>query len=413
MMVRRIYMILFLILALVGNAAAQSVDPPVSKIEAIVELPKEKPYVGEPLRLILRSAIHAQVASERIYQPELTDFDWQQFGVDTFSNEFIDGFWMPVLTRVLMIYPLRPGQLTINSFKRHITYYAFDGARTEIELVSKPISIDVISREVIADQGNFWIPAKSLRISDQWEPEPDKIRFGETAKRILTVEAEGLTADRLPNLPNFRAPGIITFAGPIERQTIITDQGPVGRARYQWHVRPVAMTAATAPSIRLKWFDISARVMREAVAPERQVAFSQNKKVEQRSKSDLITILFSSSSLYAYLLAFAFSCAIWVMINKSNSFKTHGWRYLMQKAQLFLLLLIKALQNKTDDFYYILMKLRALDKPFHHRILAQCNLTQELTKLEHSLFGPSNQRESYSLAPLAFKLISTAVIYKR
>ena len=101
------------------------------------------------------------------------------------------------------------------------------------------------------------------------------------------------------------------------------------------------------------------------------------------------------------------------MINKSNSFKTHGWRYLMQKAQLFSLLLIKALQNKTDDFYFILMKLRALDKPFHYRILAQCNLTQELTKLEHSLFGPSNQRESYSLAPLAFKLISTAVIYKR
>jgi len=133
----------------------------VSKIEAIVELPKEKPYVGEPLRLILRSAIHAQVASERINQPELTDFDWQQFGVDTFSTEFIDGFWMPVVTRVLMIYPLRAGQLTINSFRRHITYYSTDGARIETELISKPISIEVASRDFNLDQGNSWLPAKS------------------------------------------------------------------------------------------------------------------------------------------------------------------------------------------------------------------------------------------------------------
>ena len=113
MISRLIFTVLILFLMLISNTFAQSTEEPVARIEAIVELPKENPYVGEPLRLVLRSAIHAQVASERIYQPELTDFDWQQFGIDTFSNEFIDGFWMPVVSRVLMIYPLRTGRLKI------------------------------------------------------------------------------------------------------------------------------------------------------------------------------------------------------------------------------------------------------------------------------------------------------------
>ncbi len=252
---------------------AQEEDAPVGRVEVRVELPVQTPYVGEPLRLVLRSAIRGRILLDHIIQPSLVDFDWQQFGVDSSSEEMIDGFWTPVVERVLMIYPLRAGRLTIPSFTRRIAYRIDESGRVETEFVSAPFEIEARARDGLVPPGESFLPARSLRITDSWEPEPDKIPFGETARRMVTVEAEGITADRLPPLPNFRAPGIITFAAPVERRTIVTDQGPIARAVYRWSVRPVSSIAAFAPPIRISWFDVVTRRMRESAAPERRVAF--------------------------------------------------------------------------------------------------------------------------------------------
>ena len=407
MTTRLIYIVSILFLVFFSKCEAQSIDAPVSKIEAIVELPKEKPFVGEPLRLILRSAIHAQVASERINQPELTDFDWQQFGVDTFSTEFIDGFWMPVVTRVLMIYPLRAGQLTINSFRRHITYYSTDGARIETELISKPISIDVASRDFNFDQGNSWLPAKSLHVIDKWEPEPDKIHYGETAKRILTIEAEGLTADRLPNLPPFRAPGIITFARPVERQTIITDQGPIGKAVYQWNVRPVSITPASAPAITLKWFDVSKRSMQETIVPERSLAYIQNSSFKETKDFNSFSTLYTTEAATEFILSFIITGSLAFLIYSSKSLKNLGWRNSTERLRLLIILLSKAVKNQQEDFYVTIMKLAALDKSVHTSILQHKDIKQEIIKIEEAQFGFRKKHQTPKLRSLTFKLIRT------
>ena len=407
MISRLIITVLILFLMLISNTFAQSTEEPVARIEAIVELPKENPYVGEPLRLVLRSAIHAQVASERIYQPELTDFDWQQFGIDTFSNEFIDGFWMPVVSRVLMIYPLRTGRLTVNSFRRHITYYRADGSRAETELISKPISIDVASRPPNFNEGSFWLPAQSLHISDKWEPDPDKINYGETAKRILTIEAEGLTADRLPNLPIFRAPGIITFARPVERQTIITDHGPVGKVTYQWNVRPVSIVPTSAPAIKLKWFDISKRVIRETIIPERRVAYIQNNSLKKEQANKLNFTLYSWQSVIEFTSSFIATCSLIFLVYTSNSFKNIGWRISIKKFILLIKLSIKAARNQKKEFYSILTKFISLDKSFSERASRDKSINQELRHIEDSLFGFKNNYQNPRLMLLTFKLIKT------
>lgn len=407
MTTRLIFIVSIFFIMLISNTFAQSMEEPVARIEAIVELPKENPYVGEPLRLVLRSAIHAQVASERIFQPELTDFDWQQFGIDTFSNEFIDGFWMPVVSRVLMIYPLRTGRLTVNSFRRHITYYKADGSRAETELISKPISIDVASRPPNFNEGSFWLPAQSLHISDKWDPDPDKINYGETAKRILTIEAEGLTADRLPNLPIFRAPGIITFARPVERQTIITDHGPVGKVIYQWNVRPVSIAPTSAPAIKLKWFDISKRVIREIVIPERRVAYIQNNSLKKEQENKLNFTFYSWQSAIEFTLSFIATCSLVFLIYTSNSFKNHRWRISIKKFILLIKLLIKAARNQKKEFYSILTKFISLDKSFSERTSRDKSINQELRHIEDSLFGLNQNYQNPRLMLLTFKLIKT------
>lgn len=399
-----LYLVIGLFFALASRVHAEINDIPFSKIESMVELHGEAPYVGEPVRLVLRSAIHAQVANDRIIQPELTDFDWQQFGVDTTNKEFIDGFWMPVLTRVLMIYPLRSGRLTISSFKRHITYFDSNGERREIEISSEPLTIDVQSRDAIIGQDNYWIPAKNFRILDQWDPEPDNIRFEETAQRTITIEAEGLTADRLPNLPSFRSPGIITFAGPVKRETVITDQGPIGRIVYRWRIRPVSQSVATAPPVKFRWFDVNRRQMREAVIPERRVAFASS--LHEKKSRPLIKLsdFLSFKSIIGFLLAFTMtSAASFLFLTLQLNNAAHRQR-LISSLGLFLYLLMSAWKDDAVQFYSIMKKLQKTDPDVWRIIETNDEFSSFFDMLEGKIFGNRPDYNSIGLTSHAIEI---------
>ncbi|WP_442755846.1 BatD family protein [Methylocystis sp. JAN1] len=382
-----------------GRAAGRAEDAPVGRFEAFVESPKETPYVGEPLRLVLRAAIRARVASERIEQPALTDFDWRQFGVDASSEALIDGFWTPVHTRTLMIYPLRAGRLTIEPFKWRVAYVAGDGGRAETEAVSQPFAIDVRTRDGLGDSGDFWLPATALRLADRWEPEPDKIPFGETAQRVVTVEADGLTADRLPTLPRFRAPGLVTFSGPVERQTIVTDQGPVARAVYRWNVRPLAPSGAVAPAIRLRWFDVSARTMREAAAPERRVAFID---APESTEAGEFHNFFAPRPLLAALLGFVSTGAAAYLVASSKAARG-SWRLVAKRRRLLGALDAAARNGDAAAFRRTLDELSATDPDRWRQIAAGDDLAPALARIDAAIFA-REPPTAPALAPLARRI---------
>lgn len=402
MLRRGLLLLASLPLAVSAPVQARADEAPTGRLEAFVELPNETPYVGEPLRLVLRSAIRARVASDRIEQPALTDFDWRQFGVDASSEALIDGFWTPVHTRTLMIYPLRAGRLTIEPFKWRVVYMTGDGERAEIDFVSAPLTIETRAAPGADETGDFWLPAKGLRLADHWEPEPDRIPPGATARRILTVEADGVTADRLPPPPRFRAPGLITFPGPVERQTIVTDRGPVARAVYQWNVRPVSTVAANAPAIRLRWFDVSARAMREAMAPERRVAFIGGE--APMPMTDTAVGYFSLRPLIAALLGFVSSgAAAYFVASRPNRYG--GWRSLTTRWRLLLALRAAARRDDAVAFRLILTRLAEAEPQRWLRVAARSDVAPALEALDAALYSKEPPPFA-ALAPLAHKISS-------
>ncbi|WP_051949591.1 BatD family protein [Methylosinus sp. PW1] len=397
-MSRRLALLLLFLLQPLAQALAQE-EPPFGRVELRVEAPSETPYVGEPLRLVIRSAIRGRVLLDHIIQPSLLDFDWQQFGVDSSSEEMIDGFWTPVVERVLMIYPLRAGRLTIPPFKRRIAYRIDESGRVEAEFVSAPLQIEARARDGLVPPGESFLPARSLRITDVWDIEPDKIPFGETARRTVTVEAEGVTADRLPPLPNFRAPGIITFAAPVERQTIVTDQGPVAHAVYRWNVRPVSAVSAYAPAIRIAWFDVATRRMREAVAPERRIAFGDAPREHAAARLRESPGLAAPQPIIAALASFVASAALVCLIAAMRG------RIGARRPAAFAALKRAARAADAIAFRHAAGRLAEADRKAWARIAAREDIGAQLAALDASLYGREPQAAP-ALAPLARAIVA-------
>ena len=251
-----------------AQAQAQMLDSAViGRAEIVADVPPGGPIEGEMVLLHLRAIRKGRITLEELRQPALTNLSWTQLGRDsTFESQF-QGFTVPGVARDLAVFPQRPGPLTIDPFVLHMTALDAGGERVEVDLASEPVTLDIVPIPKEARQ-THWLPASEVTLSDSWDKPADELRQGDVAHRVLRIEARGLTADRLPPPPLMRAPGIIAYAYPVERTTEITPQGPIGRARYQWDVKPVSQDAANLPAIEIPWFDTRARQMRTAsVAP--------------------------------------------------------------------------------------------------------------------------------------------------
>ncbi len=384
-----------------ANARAEppAIDPSIGRVEAFIELPTETPYVGEPILVRVRSSVRGHVARDDMRQPALTDFDWQQFGIDVETDDMVNGFRVPVFERVIAVYPRKPGRLTIGPFVRHVTLVTADNDRVEADFASEPVTVEARAHDGLGRAGDWWLPARSVKITNSWEPSPDKLGFDDTARRTLTLEASGVTADRLPPPPPVRTEGVIAFVGPVERETIVTDDGPTARAIYRWDVRPASLAPAMTPAIHIPWFDISSRQMRDAVAPSRRVSFLGSSGDARPAPAVTETpSLFSTRPLAAGAASFLWTMAVAFLLASSRKLRLGARNAARRKALAYLRRAARG--DDLASFRAALANLSRVAPDHWARVAGDTNIAADLASIDAHMFAAS-AHPSPRLTPLA------------
>ncbi|WP_082504109.1 BatD family protein [Methylobacterium sp. Leaf117] len=233
------------------------------------------PFSREMVLLRIHGVYRQAILLEEVIQPSLANFSWTQLGRDAWSKTRLpDGQVAIAFDRVVAIFPHHPGDFTIDPFIHRLTVNE-GGKRVVVDVPSAPVNLPVATwtKPVGGPDAKepWWLPAKDVTITDSWSPDPETVKLGETTRRIVTLEAQGLVAEGLPPRPVMRTRGILTFAGPVTRETLITPSGPVARATYQWDVRPAIDEVIPLDAIVIPWFDTVSRTLREAEIPARQI----------------------------------------------------------------------------------------------------------------------------------------------
>ncbi|WP_238230676.1 hypothetical protein [Methylobacterium thuringiense] len=233
------------------------------------------PYAREMVLLKLRGVYRTQILLEEVRQPALTNFSWTQLGRDTWGRTRMpDGQMALLFERTIAIFPQHTGTFAIEPFTHKLTIND-NGERRTIDVRSEAIPFPVATWT--GESGGpdapepWWLPARDVAITDSWDPDPETVNQGDTTRRIVTLEAQGMLAEGLPPRPVMRTRGIVTFAGPVKRETIITPTGPVARATYQWDLKKGVAEVIALDGIEIPWFDTVSRTMRVAEIPARQI----------------------------------------------------------------------------------------------------------------------------------------------
>ena len=233
------------------------------------------PYAREMVLLRIHGVYRQPILLEEVIQPSLANFTWTQLGRDHWSKtQLPDGQSAVAFDRTVAVFPHHAGDFILEPFVHRLTVNDV-GTRRTVDVRSAPVPLNVAPWTAPTGGPDaaepWWLPSRDVIVTDSWSRDPETVKLGETVRRTVTLEAQGVLAEGLPPRPVMRTRGIITFAGPVARETTVTPAGPVAKATYVWDVKPGVPEVIPLDAIMIPWFDTVSRTMREAEIPARQI----------------------------------------------------------------------------------------------------------------------------------------------
>jgi len=119
--------------------------------------------------------------------------------------------------------------------------------------------------------GADWLPAQSLVLTEDWQPEAKVVHVGEPLTRSLTLHAVGVTGEQLPDLEPGRVDGLKVYPDRANADTQDLDQGVEGEKTENIAYVPTRPGSFVLPRLSLHWWDTRSDRERVAELPERTV----------------------------------------------------------------------------------------------------------------------------------------------
>ena len=145
-----------------------------------------------------------QTRQPRLYEPEIKGIDTlvEIVGDDRNYESVINGKTYEVTERVYALFPQESGVLTIAPIRfeaRILKDGSITGRRT-YQSLELTINILPIPAPPNAYPNANWLPAKSVKLTQEWSRDMQNLRSGEPITRKLTITAIGQLSTQLPSI---------------------------------------------------------------------------------------------------------------------------------------------------------------------------------------------------------------------
>jgi len=223
--------------------------------------------------------------------PDLPNAIVERLGEDTTSEVMRDGRRYRVVERKYAVFPQTSGAFKIppaefsgktvarggspfdSFFNRRFGADPFDqvfSAGKTVRARSQEIVVDVTPQPKVA-LGRWWLPAKNIKLSDEWAPSPPQFRVGEPVTRTLVLEAEGLTAQQLPDVGQADIAGVKLYPDQPTKETTARPNGVIGKKTVKIALIATRPGKLQLPPVEVTWWDTQRHMLQVATLAARAV----------------------------------------------------------------------------------------------------------------------------------------------
>lgn len=121
-----------------------------------------------------------------------------------------------------------------------------------------------------------WLPARSLSLSESWNPEPEHTQVGDSLTRSLTLKVEGLAASQLPALPATDVNGLRRYPDQPVLSNQSSDRGLIGSREEREALVPSRSGAIDLPTVDVVWWNTFEDHLEHSSLPARTLQVANN-----------------------------------------------------------------------------------------------------------------------------------------
>ena len=245
-----------------------------------VEATPESAYVQAEVVYTVKLYRSVATSNETLSEPALKQGSAivEQLDADRSYDIFVQGRRYAVFERSYGIYPQVSGNLLIPPvrFQAQLSSTSifsldpFGGGTKTVVRQSDPVELQV-EPVPAAYQGEHWLPATEVKITEEWSKNPLELVPNEPVTRTLTLAAQGLTSSQLPEINELLPGDFKQYPDmPVLENTKSAD-GITAARQQKSAIIPAQAGEYTLPDISLPWWNTDTQTLEYAVLPERRV----------------------------------------------------------------------------------------------------------------------------------------------
>ena len=254
-----------------------------------IEASLDQPNVYVQAQAILTLRVYHSVAlydDSNLTPLHLQDAIVEQLGESRTYEKLINGVRHGVIEVRYGIYPQHSGELQIPALTFSATQVDNQPGNTSTPSAPKPgkmvhVTSTEIPLQVKPKPEDYpataaWLPARSLSLSETWNPEPDHSKVGDSLTRTLTLKAEGLSSAQLPPLPATDVNGLRRYPDLPQLSNQVTDNGLIGSREEREALVPTRVGQVELPAVELVWWNTHEDRLERSYLPARTLQVAAN-----------------------------------------------------------------------------------------------------------------------------------------
>ncbi|MDD1007019.1 BatD family protein [Pseudomonas shahriarae] len=217
---------------------------------------------------------------------QIADARVEQLGETRTYEKDINGVRHGVIEMRYAIYPQHSGLLTIAPQTFSATLVETQPAQDSTAQGPKPgklmrvssaqIPLTVKPKPLTYPIDAPWLPARSLSLSESWNPEPEHTQVGDSLTRSLTLKVEGLASSQLPAMPATEVNGLRRYPDQPVLSNQSSDRGLIGSREEREALVPSRSGLIDLPTVDVVWWNTFEDHLEHTSLPARTLQVANN-----------------------------------------------------------------------------------------------------------------------------------------
>ena len=266
-----------------GREDKNSLDPVF--IEA--SLDQSSVYVQAQAILTLRIYHSVSLYDDSSLTPlQIADARIEQLGDTRTYEKDLNGVRHGVIEMRYAIYPQHSGLLTIAPQTFSATLVDTQPSQDAnaqgpkpgklMRVSSSEIPLTVKPKPLTYPVDAPWLPARSLSLSESWNPEPEHTQVGDSLTRSLTLKVEGLASSQLPAMPATEVNGLRRYPDQPVLSNQSSDRGLIGSREEREALVPSRSGLIDLPTVDVVWWNTFEDHLEHTSLPARTLQVANN-----------------------------------------------------------------------------------------------------------------------------------------